>query len=277
MGGQTITLSRVDGMEMLRHIDGYLDAVPRPVARAETVGSLTLFVNEGPGWRYYARPTPGAGPVSPDDIRTARERQRERGHPQAFEWIAELNPEMAGAALDVGLSTLEHPLMVLKAEGHAPIDPPPGVEIGLVEPTDDVATTMAVAELGFGSAGTAIGDVGPEALPGAAAKLEATIVEFTRSQMAGRHTMTAVATIHGVPVASGAHSPVGLITELVGIATLPSHRRRGIAAAVTSFLVQDAHDRGVRTIFLSADGPDVARIYERTGFRTIGTAGAAEP
>jgi ribosomal protein S18 acetylase RimI-like enzyme len=78
-------------------------------------------------------------------------------------------------------------------------------------------------------------------------------------------------------VASGAHNPVGLTTELVGIATLPSHRRRGIGAAITSFLVQDARERGVQTIFLSADTPEVARIYERAGFRSVGTAGAAEP
>jgi hypothetical protein len=41
--------------------------------------------------------------------------------------------------------------------------------------------------------------------------------------------------------------------------------------------VQDARERGVQTIFLSADTPEVARIYERAGFRSVGTAGAAEP
>ena len=267
----------MDAIELLRHIDGYLDAVPRSVARTEAVGALTLFVNEGDGWRYYARPTPGAGPVSAQDIRAARQRQIDRGHPQAFEWIAELSPEMDGAAREVELTTLEHPLMVLEEEDPAPIELPPGVKIRLMDPADDVATTMAVAELGFGSSGTAVGQVGPEALPGAAAKLESSIVEFTRARMAGGHMMTAVATIDGVPVASGAHSPVGLITELVGIATLPSHRRRGIGAALTSFLVQDAREHGVQTIFLSADSPEVARIYQRAGFRTCGTAGAAEP
>jgi len=267
----------MDRIELLRHIDGYLDAVPRSVARTEAIGALTLFVNEGNGWRYYARPTPGADPVSAADIRTARDRQIERGHPQAFEWVVELNPEMVAAAQEVGLTTLEHPLMLLNDDDPARVEPPPGVEIRLVKPTDNIATTMAVAELGFGSPGTQVGEPGHAALPEAVSKLEKTTVAFNRERLASGYTISAVATLDGGPVATGAHNPVGLITELVGIATLPSHRRRGIAAALTSFLVHDARDRGVQTIFLSADGPEVARIYERAGFRRIGTAGAAEP
>ena len=273
----TATLWCVDRLELLRHIDGYLDAVPRSVARAETVGALTLFVNEGPGWRYYARPTPGAGPVSAEDVRIARQRQVDRGHPQAFEWIAELNPEMAGAAQEAGLTTQEHPLMLLGKAESAPVEPPPGVQIRLIGPDDDLASAMAVAELGFGQPGTEVGQLGPAALPKAVADLDAGTVEFTRGRIADAYTITAVATMEGVPVASGAHNPVGLITELVGVATLPSHRRRGIAAALTSFLVRDARDRGVETIFLSADSSAVARVYQRIGFRTIGTAGGAEP
>jgi ribosomal protein S18 acetylase RimI-like enzyme len=267
----------MEGLELLHHIDGYLDMVPRSVARTEPIGALTLFVNEGAGWRYYARPTPGAGPVSAADVRAARDRQIERGHPQAFEWLAELNPEMVSAAREVGLNTLEHPLMVLRESDLTEIARPAGIEIELVEPTDDLATIMAVAELGFASPGTDVGQVGPSALPLAAAKLDASTVEFTRDRMGDGYTVTAVALVDGVPIASGAHNPLGLVTELVGIATLPSHRRRGIAAALTSFLVEDARDRGVETIFLSADSPEVARIYERAGFEVVGTAGAAEP
>jgi GNAT superfamily N-acetyltransferase len=266
----------MDGIELLHHLDGYLDAVPRSVARTEAIGALTLFVNDGPGWRYYARPTPGGGPVSSRDVRIARDRQKERGHPQAFEWIAELNPEMVAATRAAGLATLEHPLMLLREEPD-PLAPPSGVEIRLVEHIDDLVGAMAVAELGFGSSGTQVGQVGPDAIREAAAKLEGSTVEFARDRNAGGFTVTVLAMMDGVPVASGAHNPVGLTTELVGIATLPSHRRRGIGAAITSFLVQDARERGVQTIFLSADTPEVARIYERAGFRSVGTAGAAEP
>jgi len=60
------------------------------------------------------------------------------------------------------------------------------------------------------------------------------------------------------------------------VATLPSARRRGIAAALTAALTADALNRGVELVFLGADSDDVARIYERAGFRRIGTTGGAE-
>ena len=78
------------------------------------------------------------------------------------------------------------------------------------------------------------------------------------------------------PVAVGTPQPAGGATEIVGVATLPSARRRGIAAALTAALVADALEGGVETVFLGADSVDVARIYERAGFRRIGSTGAAE-
>ena len=62
------------------------------------------------------------------------------------------------------------------------------------------------------------------------------------------------------------------MTEIVGVGTLPSARRRGLAAAVTALLAADARDRGVTLACLSAADDEVARMYERLGFRRIGTA-----
>lgn len=72
--------------ELLERIDAYLDEVPRrgPV-RAEPIGPFTLFVTEGPGWPYYARPTIGATGFSEEDALRVRERQRELGIVETFE------------------------------------------------------------------------------------------------------------------------------------------------------------------------------------------------
>lgn len=78
-------------------------------------------------------------------------------------------------------------------------------------------------------------------------------------------------------MATGAHRPLGGATEVVGVATLPAYRRRGLAAALTSALVQDALERGVELVCLSAGDGDVARVYERVGFCRVGTFVDAEP
>jgi predicted GNAT family acetyltransferase len=76
----------------------------------------------------------------------------------------------------------------------------------------------------------------------------------------------------GWPVAIAMHQPVGRVTEVVGVATLPAFRRRGLASAVTQLIVDDAVRRGAQTIFLTADDDGVARVYERLGFRRTATA-----
>ncbi|MGH3928591.1 MAG: GNAT family N-acetyltransferase, partial [Pseudonocardiaceae bacterium] len=76
---------------------------------------------------------------------------------------------------------------------------------------------------------------------------------------------------------AGQHQPVGTVSEIVGVGTLPTARRRGLGLAVTTTLVADARSRGMRTIFLSAGDDDVARIYTRLGFRRCATALIAEP
>jgi len=88
-------------------------------------------------------------------------------------------------------------------------------------------------------------------------------------------TVAAAARASGVLAAVGWHQPLEGASEIVGVATLPAFRRRGLGAAVTGALVADALERGVETVFLSADDDDVARVYARVGFRRVGTACAA--
>jgi predicted GNAT family acetyltransferase len=81
----------------------------------------------------------------------------------------------------------------------------------------------------------------------------------------------------GGPLASGSHQPVRDTAAIVGVATLPCARRRGLATLVTAALVEDARRRGCDMIFLEADSLEVARIYARLGFERVGTACIAEP
>ena len=73
-------------------------------------------------------------------------------------------------------------------------------------------------------------------------------------------------------VGSGSLNQRGDIGEVVGVATLPAARRRGIAGVLTARWWPTRCAHGLTTVFLSADSDDVARVYRRLGFAEVGTA-----
>ena len=264
-----------DDQGLLTRLDRYFDTVPRSVTRTEEIGPFTLFINQGDGWRYYARPRPGETSFSADDVRTVLDRQRELDQPRQFEWVADVAPGVGAAAADAGLTIEDRPLMAMRAADFVPTPRPPGAEIRLLAPDDDLATATAVAMIGFGAPGTSIGDAGVDRLPEMAAAIDPRTIEFARTRMAARMTRLAVAIVDGVPVASGSHQPTGGVTEVTGVACLPAFRRRGLGAAVTSALVADALGDGVEAVCLSAGDDEISRVYARVGFREVGRVGEA--
>ncbi|WP_407990930.1 GNAT family N-acetyltransferase [Kitasatospora sp. CMC57] len=264
--------------DLLDRIERYYDAVPRNAARAEDFGPLSLFVRDGEGWPYYGRPTLGWSGASATvaDVQRVRARQRELGVPESFEWVAETTPGLRAAVEGSGLAVHEHPLMALDP---APSPTPTGAArvVGADDPA--LAEALAVAYLSFGEPGTAIGTAGPDELAAMTTRLT---IDGTAERTADRirDGLTVVAAAFGpdgTALCGGQHQPVGSVSELVGIGTLPSARRQGLGYVVTAALVADARARGVETVFLSAGDQDVARIYARVGFRPVGTTLIAEP
>lgn len=264
---------------LLLRIEAYLDAVPRTSAHAEPIGPFSLFVAEV-GWPFYARPRLGADPgevaITASDVNAVVERQVTLGMEPSLEWVAEITPELATAAADAGLIVQSHPLLVHHDPMAVPV--PDGIRIRRLDPDDDaVGASRIVAGLGFSSPGTAIGDAGQEARDEALKGHVSSDDAYLRARIADGRTVVVVAEDeHGV-IATGSHQPVADVTEIVGVATLPAHRRRGLGAAVTETLVADAVRRDVQVVFLSAGSEAVARTYERVGFTRIGTAHAAAP
>jgi ribosomal protein S18 acetylase RimI-like enzyme len=266
-----------DRKALLDRLDRYFDAVPRSVTRTEEIGPFTLFINQGDGWRYYARPRPGEVTFAAEHVSAVLDRQRELEQPRQFEWIADLASGVGLAADEVGLTRQDRPLMAMRADDFTPVAVPRGVEIRVAGPEDDIATATAVAMIGFGSPGTAIGEDGVARLPEVAAGLDQRSIEFTRMRIASGVTNLIVAIVDGAPVASGSHQPAGMVTEVTGVACLPAYRRRGLGAAVTSALAADAFDAGVDLVCLSAGDDEIARVYARVGFREVGRVGEAGP
>jgi GNAT superfamily N-acetyltransferase len=236
-------------------------------------------VKDGDGWPYYARPTLGRDGV-PDghDIAAVRERQRELGVSEAFEWIDEVTPGLLATAREAGLRVLEAPLMVLGDGRWRTPEAPTGVEVRMLAPDDpSLAQALAVPHVAFGAPGT---QAGAEGIGEREAEAMRSAGEVERIQRRMRQGLTHIAVAElegGGPVSAGSHQPVGDVTEIVGVGTLPAARRQGLGALVTGRLVQDARERGAELVFLSAGSEDIARVYGRLGFERVGTACIAEP
>jgi predicted N-acetyltransferase YhbS len=259
---------------LLECIERYFAAAPLPDARIHRRGALDVPIGD-PTWPYPARPRVGDGPVTVDDVRAAVALQEESGLPAALEWVPERAPGTAAAARAAGLAVEVLPLLVA-------VDPvelllPAGVRLYVVGADDPelpryqlVAATAAAHPGGASDVGNVPLDTSDE---GRAR------TEVLRERIASGRTVLMVAVENGEPVAVGSHQPVDIdgseVSEVVGVATLPRLRGRGLGAGVTSALVAHATETA-DTVFLAAGDDDVARVYERVGFARLATSAVAD-
>jgi ribosomal protein S18 acetylase RimI-like enzyme len=273
-GGEAAGRDRSEAGEadLLGRIESYYDAAPRSAADVEDHGALTLFVSRIP-WRFYGRPRLGLGEdVGADDVAAVRARQRDLGVREAFEWVHETTPSLAGAAAAAGLGVLRVPLLALDAAEWTPAPEPDGVSVRMLGADDPaLAGAQGAIELAFAAEGMGADDAGPEERDLAVAKLGD--LGFLRDRL--RRGLTAMAAAESGAegtLGGGSHQLVGDVSEVTGVGTLPAARRRGVGGAVTARLVEHALERGADVVFLSAADDEAARMYERLGFRRIGTA-----
>ncbi|KKK04442.1 GNAT family N-acetyltransferase [Micromonospora sp. HK10] len=270
--------------DVLDRLERFYDAVPRDAARAEEYGPLVLFVRDGDGWPFYARPRRDATePPSLADVTAVRARQRELGLPEAFEWVHEVTPDLLAVARSAGLSVLEAPLMVLDPANLPDPATLSDVPVRVLDPAApgfpaDVAVRRAVAAVGFANGGTTRGDAGPADRDAAIARLDVAALEEEAVRIGdGRRISVLAEAPEQGALASGMAMRVDDVAEIAGVATLPAARRRGLGAAVTATLAHRLRAAGTDLVFLSAGSEEIARVYLRVGFRRVGTACIAEP
>lgn len=270
----------------LARIGAYCDAAPRPTSVQEDVGPFTLFLSTG-AFPYYARPRLGTfDGFGPEEVAAVRARQIERGVPECFEWIDDLALGLDDVLAESGLEVAHRPLLVL--DELVRVDPPDGVRLRFMDPEaslEEWTRAVAAVDLGFSTRGTNVGTTGP-------AELESLLAQAKPERMAYFRWLAEVGLMRWLvaedasgPVGGGRYHPrqvdvdgeVRTVTEITGIATMASMRRRGIGAALVSTLVEDAYAHGIDDIFMGATDDPVARVYERVGFRRIGTNCEANP
>ncbi|MEV6300906.1 GNAT family N-acetyltransferase [Actinoplanes sp. NPDC051861] len=274
-------------------LERFYDALPRPWSRIEEIGSLTLFIRDGEGWPYYARPRRGSHTPSAADITAARQRQVELGVPETFEWVHETTPDMLAVARSAGLDALLAPLLTLDPAALVPDLPVRDASIRYVDPAspsfaEELRASRAVARLGFGAPAyrsaletaekTLVIDGAGPAERDAAAPLSDEAVRQAGAMFDSGDYLTAVVESNEDGILATATSQrVDDVAEVVGVATLPSARGRGYASQLTATLAGRLLNSGVNLVFLSAGDDDVARLYTKIGFRRVGTACIGEP
>lgn len=260
--------------------DGLLDA---DGPRTE-VGPFGLWLAKRP-WPNPVRPVAGTH-VAASDVEAIVQAVAETGMKPDFEWVIDEHPEFTELMSDSGREVTLLPALSLDPADFTPASTPDGFELRELTVADDdlsIVTARVLGNLAFGAPGTDIGDVG-------VAERDAAVAEFlVTDKLEEIQAYTRAAREKGIYVqviAVDAANDVGAVgvasarvgehgAEVVGVGLLPAYRRRGLAAALTSRVVEILYGRGQTQVVLTAADDDVARIYQRLGFVRFTTAAEA--
>jgi GNAT superfamily N-acetyltransferase len=161
----------------------------------------------------------------------------------------------AGMPWSAGVHVVSLRLMGLERAAFTPAPAVPGLELR-VAGADDLEAILDLDAAAFGHPPE-------EARPWLAPRRDA-----------GGFTV-ALATLGGEPAATAytarTDGPAGPAVLLAGVAVAEPLRRRGIGAAISSWLLARGFAEGARLAHLQADTDAAARVYARLGFADAGT------
>jgi GNAT superfamily N-acetyltransferase len=181
------------------------------------------------------------------DLDAARAFYAARGAP----WGVRVPP---GIRWRHGRKLLALRLMALDAPAFAPAAPAPGIDVRAAG-TDDLDAVVHVDAVAF------------EEDP----SVERRWIE-PHANAPG--VEIALATLDGEPTGTGytirTDDRAGPCLCLAGVAVLPEARRRGVGAALSSWLLARGFAAGAELAHLHADTDDAARVYARLGFADAG-------
>ncbi|MBD1925561.1 GNAT family N-acetyltransferase [Trichocoleus sp. FACHB-90] len=193
----------------------------------ERIGSfLATFTpsNDNP-FLNYAIPDDHATP-SPADVTALIAAYEKRLRKPRLEYIAQLAPAVEGVLIDLGFRIEGHLPLMTCAPGAEQILPiPPGIELVLPASDADLLSIVTVQQ-------EAYGDPTPD---------PAAVTRLRNSLAAGGIAVLARIAATGEPIGAGVCSvPSDQTTEIAGIGVRAAFRRRGVAGALTTRLVQEA-------------------------------------
>jgi ribosomal protein S18 acetylase RimI-like enzyme len=224
-------------------------------------GPFHLYIHPTDSFRFfnYAIPDEPIESLTAEQLATLKSAFAAQGRTLRFEFLHEYTPRLSALLDSLGVPCEgENPLLVCVPQTWLPAAGPEGLEIRRLMPASpdaDLAAYLSVGNRGFGGEG----HVSPARVQELRQRVEQGSADY-------------LALLDGQPAGVGAYMiPLDGFTELAGIATLPEYRRLGIAGALTAEMARAAFEDGVHTSFLTAADDDASRVYQRAGFRRIGT------
>jgi ribosomal protein S18 acetylase RimI-like enzyme len=238
----------VPGIEQLQAFLRATAAGGREVVR---VPPFVAYFNADDELKYvnYAIPDDDAAP-SGHEIEALRRTFLERDRLPRLEWIAEAAPGVAAALEAAGMrKELATPLMACTRSEL--VVPDVDAEVHPFGASDAVAVRN-MQRIAFGQP-----------------PLDAAGEESVSAEAPER---TLLARIDGEIVsAAGWTEVIEGVSEIVGVATADSSRRRGLAGALTAAAAKAAFDEGADVCVLSPGDETAMRVYERAGFSRVAT------
>lgn len=208
--------------------------------------------------RNYAVPDGGIN-TSPDEIAALIAVYESRGLRPRLEYASSAAPALAEALLATGF-TIEATIPVLTcARGEQRLVATAGIDVSDAADERDHEDAMRVAAVAYGE------PVRP--VPAAFIAARMAMVASSGAVAVARDKAT------GDAVGSGLFpTPVEGVTELAAVATLPTHRHRGIGTAVIGHLAERALRRGAGLVWLTAEDDAERHAAEAAGFQDTGEA-----
>lgn len=175
-----------------------------------------------------------------------------------FEFTESLCPTLPEILEQAGLNLeARHPMLVCDPADFQPHEAC-GVEVQLVDADDPNILLCYLAVRNRSFYGLAA-DEAPTAEE---------IIELCEEIQNGA-SRCALAYFNGIPAGVGVTMPMMGVCELAGVATLPEHRRLGVAKSLCSFLIKDHFETGGDLVWLAAGNAIAKSTYESIGFRCV--------
>ena len=242
---------------MESRIQSYLRVAASHQRDTERIGAFfaTFSRSSDNPFLNYAIPDDNATP-SRAEVNALIVAYEKRSRKPRLEYVAQLAPAVEGALIDMGFCVEGYlPLMTCTPGSAQSLPIPAGVELILPTSDADLLATVAVQNEAYGA---------PPPDSSAISRLRDSL------EVGGIAVLARIAAT-GESIGAGIYSvPSNQTTEIAGIGVRAAFRRRGVAGALTTRLVQEAFNAGVSVPFLMAAHEAEERIYARAGFSVVG-------